>query len=497
MRSLSLSVLCLRLTALTGVMMDTGEEHAYVPIVPSVDAAGDFRAFTSLGNTSANPPTEATADSADPAAALIEQLLALIPTDIVNDAAQSTPPPSDTEMEDVENALVSDATVDQVPLPRLTSSEAATDETVEVLYFVGVISASVEHTTFCVTGPTMHVPSHRAGGIIDFLVAANGPEGRTLEGLSPRAAFRVAVSRVPEEVQNDFMSFHNAFLEVGQLDVVYAAPADSARVRPARDSELRSGLLASLGLADTVSVYVIYVYPEVFQLLLQNLWLLTAWAQNYSPLTSLAVAAPIIHPNLPVAPPPTPANGTSHALNGYLELNYAARKDQLTALLNMPGYQSAYKHCLIERHIMSVCNALGIIFSARQIVAAEVEFEGLTVYICPDDIALWMGILPGQFATCRTEVTAARAAHLLLRQLAQHELQGRTVNPPMEPRHHTLLGTLGSMMSTRILWPIDPTSGYMGVGDSQAGDANAVRMKIATLKQQVAEVKTLWAAQYQ
>ncbi|KAJ7133842.1 hypothetical protein C8R46DRAFT_1048236 [Mycena filopes] len=144
----------------------------------------------------------------------------------------------------------------------------------------------------------------------------------------------------------------------------------------------------------------------------------------------------------------------------------------------MPGYQSAYKHCLIERQIMSVCNSLGIIFG-RQIVGAEVDLDGVTVSIRPHDIAMWMGISPGQFATCRTELVA-------------HEAQGLVLASAMAPHHHTLLTTLNSMMSGRVLSPVDPNGGYMAVVDLQAGDVNAVRMRIATLKSQVAEVRTLW-----
>ncbi|KAJ6553393.1 hypothetical protein B0H19DRAFT_1263768 [Mycena capillaripes] len=109
-------------------------------------------------------------------------------------------------------------------------------------------------------------------------------------------------------------------------------------------------------------------------------------------------------------------------------------------------------------------------------------------------IATWMGISNSQFATCRTEVTAARAVHLLLRQLV---LQQNIVTPLMEPRHLTLLDTLNSLMSSRILSPVDPNGGYASVANLQAGDANAVRMKISALKTQVADVRARWGAQYQ
>ncbi|KAJ7896906.1 hypothetical protein B0H13DRAFT_1884877 [Mycena leptocephala] len=273
-------------------------------------------------------------------------------------------------------------------------------EPTTVLYFVGVISAPGNQTVFCVPGPA--VDTHRAGGIIDFLVFANGPAGRTLESLNPCSEFRVAISRVPEDIANDFMSFRNGFVEVGHLDVICAAPADSARVPPARDSELRTALIESLGFDEDILVFVIYIYPE-----------------NTSPLAIQSVAPTISQP--------------SNATHRFQELRFTAKRDELHMLLNIPGYESAYKHCLIERQIMAL-------------------------------------------------VARMQAGH--------------PVEPPMEPRHHTFFATLNSMMSTRILSSIDPHSGYIGGADLQVADANAVRMKISTLRSQVAEVKAVWGGQY-
>ncbi|KAJ7891728.1 hypothetical protein B0H14DRAFT_2688078 [Mycena olivaceomarginata] len=143
---------------------------------------------------------------------------------------------------------------------------------------------------------------------------------------------------------------------------------------------------------------------------------------------------------------------------------------------------------------MSVCAGLGIVFLLSPDCRSPGQFRGLTIEIRPDDIATWMGISTSQFATCRTEVTAARSVHLLLRQLV---LQQNVVTPAMEPRHLTLLATLNSLMSNRILSPVNPNGGYAAVIDLQPGDANAVRIKISTLKTQVAEVKARWGEQYQ
>ncbi|KAJ6461831.1 hypothetical protein C8R47DRAFT_1240651 [Mycena vitilis] len=411
-------------------------------------------------------------DPADPAADIIRQLQAIIPAGSTH--IEPVEGGDDNIAEHMDSVLTHEAEVRAPPLEGIEQSagreEAQTfsDDAPSVLYFIGIISAPGHATVFC--APAVPRPDHRIGIILESLVLANGPAGRTLEDLTNTSQFRVGFARVPEDITNDFTSFRNGFIEVGRLDQLTHAPEISARVPPARDSELRSALLASMGLDDSVSVFVVYVYP-------QNCF------QNLS----------AIQPPSNIAPPGIQPASTVNPIERYLDLHYAARKADLRTFLETAGYQTAYKHCLIERQIMSVCTSLGIVFSSRQIVAAEVAFEGSPIHIRPDDIAIWMGISTGQFATCRTEVTAARAAHLLLRQIVLQE----NVFPPIEPRHRTFLVTLNSLMSGRLLPPVDPSNGYAGAAELQTGDVSAVRLIIASLKMQVADVKTLWGAQYQ
>jgi hypothetical protein len=89
-------------------------------------------------------------------------------------------------------------------------------------------------------------------------------------------------------MNNDFMAFRTGFDEVGHLDAVVMAPADSARVLPARNSDLRTAVLSDLGLGDHIPLLVLYVYPEVFQIfvLTSSQYRLTLWFsfQNTNPL---------------------------------------------------------------------------------------------------------------------------------------------------------------------------------------------------------------------
>ncbi|KAJ7340792.1 hypothetical protein DFH08DRAFT_1012936 [Mycena albidolilacea] len=417
----------------------------------------------------------------DPAVDIIRQLFAILPAPNVSlpaveleSASAMEPvgiPPAQTSVTELElgveteNAAPEQATQGQgasasleivAPVPTDIQPahqflEPGEENLPTVLYWVGVISAPGHQTVFCIPGPVIPPPTHRAGGIIDFLISANGPAGRALVSLSPASQFRVGISRVPEDMNNDFMAFRTGFDEVGHLDAVVMAPADSARVLPARNSDLRTAVLSDLGLGDHIPLLVLYVYPE-----------------NTNPLAIQPPIAPALVQ--PTNNPLVLAGAVPNPINRYLDSYHAAKKAELRTLLDNQGYQSAYKHCLIERQVMSVCAGLGIVFSSRQIVAAQVNFEGSTIEIRPDDIATWMGISTSQFATCRTEVTAARSVHLLLRQLV---LQQNVVTPAMEPRHLTLLATLNSLMSNRILSPVNPNGGYAAVIDLQPGDANA------------------------
>ncbi|KAJ7212439.1 hypothetical protein C8J57DRAFT_1539120 [Mycena rebaudengoi] len=378
----------------------------------------------------------------DPGAALIQQLRLINPAVHLTSASQASTPLSDTGQDNESNG-----------------------NSASSIYFVAIVTGLHSARVFCIPGPVVLPPSHRIGGILDFVVALNGPAGRTIERL-PHNTYRVGTSAVPEDVADDFMSYRNNFSELSRLEEILAGPADSRRVVPARTSEPCTAILANLDLNDTVPLYVVYIYPEV----------------DDESIATTGFTAP--------ADPQT-------LIESYLALHYSSRRDHLAALIHMPGYQAAYKHCLIERQIMSVCNSLGIVFSTRQIVAAEVEYLGTSISIKPDDIASWMGVSPGTFAASRTDMAAASLAHRILRQLDQQVNAGRTVSPPMEEADRSFLRTLNTMLSSRILTPIDPHSGYTGVADLQAGDTNAVRMKLNKWRELVAEVKSRWGSQFQ
>ncbi|KAJ7198328.1 hypothetical protein GGX14DRAFT_402031 [Mycena pura] len=351
----------------------------------------------------------------------------------------------------------------------------------ETVCWIAICVSADQDSLYCVPGPVM-IPdsrSQRSGAVIEFLVAQGGAPGRALRTLLQVEDYRVGISRVPEDITGDFRAVTNGFIEVGGLNDLYSSPMDSPRIHHARESELRSAVLDSLGYDDLVPLFVLYVYKQLTQILNQD--------------ETTGALVPDVAPLLATI---ASSAGAANACNSYLETYFSSRRQQLNAVLNAPGYQSAYKHCVTERQIMSVCNSLGIIFTARQILGADVHHQGIALTIRPDDIAAWMGVSSGQLATCRTEVGITRIAHRILRQVAAAMRQGLSVEPPMEPRHDSFLATLNAMMSDRILAPLDPGSGYIGARELPIGEANAVRMKIATLKNQVTEVRALWAAQF-
>ncbi|KAK6995661.1 hypothetical protein R3P38DRAFT_2656084 [Favolaschia claudopus] len=386
-------------------------------------------------------------DSQDPAAELIRGLLSLLPAStyvapVVPD--QPAPPPGAEMTNGDEEAVVEVITVDDnsdvapgnvhniAQLKLHSPMHTEEHNTNRVFYFIGIITANGVRATFCVPGP--NTETHRLGGAIDWLIFQNRPAGRMLQSLSPASDFSVGVSREPEDVDKEFMNYRRAFTEIGSLEGVLAAPADSPRLLLARPCQLLSALQQQLGEGQNVPVYVMYVY--------------------------LSVTA----------------------------------RNTLQALLSTDGYESAYKHCLIEREVMALCLRLGIVF-ARQITPARVTLHNIAIRIHPQDVAVWMGVSSGHFATCRTDVASARRAHLLLRQLHQEVQRGLPVSPSFTSHFAGFLGTLNSLLGTRTLPAVDVHNGYTGAANTDVADVSAVRMKISALRVLVADVKLRWPEQ--
>ncbi|KAK6991952.1 hypothetical protein R3P38DRAFT_3437750 [Favolaschia claudopus] len=405
-------------------------------------------------------------DSQDPAAELIRGLLSLLPasTSVAPVLPDQPATPPGAQMTNAnEEAVVEVITVDD-------NSDVAPEEhsVNRVFYFIGIITANGIRATFCVPGP--NTETHRLGGAIDWLIFQNRPAGRMLQSLSPTSAFSVGVSREPEDVDKEFMNYRRAFTEIGSLEGVLAAPADSPRLLLARPCQLLSALQQQLGEGQNVPVYVMYVYLS-------------------SVVTALPTAAPVpLASALPIAALPA---ATAEA---YLDLHHAAARNTLQALLSTDGYESAYKHCLIEREVMALCLRLGIVF-ARQITPAQVTLHNVMIQIHPQDVAVWMGVSSGHFATCRTDVASARRAHLLLRQLHQEVQRGLPVSPSFTSHFAGFLGTLNSLLGTRTLPAVNVHNGYAGAANTDVADVSAVRMKISALRVLVAEVKLRWPEQ--
>ncbi|KAK7001420.1 hypothetical protein R3P38DRAFT_3611990 [Favolaschia claudopus] len=422
-------------------------------------------------------------DSQDPAAELIRGLLSLLPantsvTPVLPD--QPAVPPAAEMTNAHEEAVAEVITVDDnsdiapgnvhniAQLKLHSPMHTEEHNTNHVFYFIGIITANGVRATFCVPGP--NTETHRLGGAIDWLIFQNRPAGRMLQSLSPASDFHVGVSREPEDVDKEFMNYRRAFTEIGSLEGVLAAPADSPHLSPARPCQLLSALQQQLGEGQNVPVYVMYVY-----------------------LSSIVAALPTAVP-VPLASAPAIAPPPAATAEAYLDLHHAAARNTLQTLLNTEGYESAYKHCLIEREVMALCLRLGIVF-ARQITPAQVTLYNVAIQIHPQDVAVWMGVSSGHFATCRTDLASARRAHLLLRQLHQEVQHGLPVSPSFTSHFAGFLGTLNSLLGTRTLPAVNVHNGYAGAANTDVADVSAVRMKISALRVLVAEVKLRWPEQ--
>jgi hypothetical protein len=155
-----------------------------------------------------------------------------------------------------------------------------------------------------------------------------------------------------------------------------------------------------------------------------------------------------------------------------LSTRFSTQHTRLTELRTR-SYGTAYQHCLIERHIMSVCAALGIQLG-RHITPALVE----GVAIRPEDVARWFGIVPATFSTMRTEFKLASVVHRILRQ------HGTAILSPADIAFRCLLD---AMLGNTILDPISPLAHT--AQNHPPGTIEAVTINIGPFMNTVRDVK--------
>jgi len=91
---------------------------------------------------------------------------------------------------------------------------------------------------------------------------------------------------------------------------------------------------------------------------------------------------------------PTASAIASVSPETYLEQQFGTHSQELASWLSNPIYQSAYQHCLIERQVTAIFQALSILFEGSRITPATVQHDGCMVTVHPDQVVTWLGLVP-------------------------------------------------------------------------------------------------------
>ncbi|KAK7023743.1 hypothetical protein R3P38DRAFT_2779222 [Favolaschia claudopus] len=172
-------------------------------------------------------------DSQDPAAELIRGLLSLLPA----------------------STFVAPVVPDQpVPPPRAEMTNADEEAVVEV------ITVDDNSNIASVFEPLLvSTPRHIVSG--EQLTSSFSKTGLQDACCKASALPLTSKSESHASQRKEFMNYRRAFTEIGSLEGVLAAPADSPHLLPARPCQLLSALQQQqLGEGQNVPVYVMYVY---------------------------------------------------------------------------------------------------------------------------------------------------------------------------------------------------------------------------------------------
>jgi hypothetical protein len=174
----------------------------------------------------------------------------------------------------------------------------------------------------------------------------------------------------------------------------------------------------------------------------------------------------------------------------YLEQRFGTHSQQLASWLSNPVYQTAYRHCLIERQVTAIFQAVGILFEGSRITPATIQHDGCTVTVHPDQVVTWLGLVPATVNSIRTQFKKTRDAHHLLRQQQFREHEGHPGPNPLQPRHLNLLSTLNIMLAPRV---ISVGNNEYLQGGQEEGVYNALTKKIGLFMKEIQEVLETWS----
>ncbi|THH06181.1 hypothetical protein EW146_g9692 [Bondarzewia mesenterica] len=272
---------------------------------------------------------------------------------------------------------------------------------------------------------------------------------------------------IPTDVVDNYMHYSCNFHEIG-LWSSQEARADSHHLEASPPSPQRTRLITQRHLPATTNVFILYCYlQDTIPLRITT---------HPPPSTSPRERAASLN-ELCVMPPPTHESWSSTTAEEWASLHQALSDDFMLETAQFRdwrsrGYGTGYMNCLIERHLMRVCTAVGIQFGSG--IIQRGQLRGLRVE--PTHVAAWAGIPLSTFAGLRTQWTRARDALMRLHSAVEADIT-------LSTEQMLTLRILEAMLSDTILPPARPN--YPGT----AAEMEAVRIRTGRVDDLVAAIR--------
>ncbi|KAJ7635875.1 hypothetical protein B0H17DRAFT_1149645 [Mycena rosella] len=327
--------------------------------------------------------------------------------------------------------------------------------------------------------PTTPPPPRQVSVTYTTLQECRGPVGRALAAIVDRSAYFVGTSDFPVEIAGNYASHQQNFREINLLLELENSYHEDDIFYPVHESLRRTELLRAQRESEDTPVYVLYVYHQVRGSGLENK--IHAYglkdAEPFTSHTAMAHPAPgmimaTIPPAVAIAPTvaAVAANAGPTLISAFLLERFASQYEDLHVWHNR-DYGTAYNHCLTERQILSICQALNIGLLGRTHTPAIIG--DMTIRL--EDVVSAAGINFQSFSTMRTKFRMVKEAHVLLRQ--------RNRSGVLMPVYTPLLNFLDSMLGERVLEPgLTYVAGAMGLSEVEF---SVVRCQITTLMAEI------------
>ena len=137
-----------------------------------------------------------------------------------------------------------------------------------------------------------------------------------------------------------------------------------------------------------------------------------------------------------------------------------------------------------------IFQALGILFEGSRITPATIQHDRCMVTVHPDQVVIWLGLVPATVNNIQTQFKKAWDAHHLLRQQQFHEREGHPGPNPLQPKHLNLLSMLNVMLAPRVISVGD--DGFLQ-GGQEEGVYDALTKKIGLFMKEIQEVLETWS----